>query len=101
MGAPRRGSAIAFVVREAITHALETAKWFFRLDDPDEEVRLRLLRETLERVDWKLIEQARNDPTLAGMGTTLTARAFWAPTGSLFTSAIRGPIYSATASWNN
>src|ERR1019366_6765212 len=27
--------ASALVVREAITHVVETAKWFFRLDDPD------------------------------------------------------------------
>ena len=65
--------ASAIVAREAITHVLETAKWFFQLDDPDEEVRLRLLRETLEKIDWKLIEEGRNDPKLAGMGTTLTA----------------------------
>jgi serine/threonine protein phosphatase PrpC len=65
--------ASALVVREAITHVLETAKWFFRLDDPDEEVRLRLLRDGLERVDGMLIEDGRNDPALAGMGTTLTA----------------------------
>ena len=65
--------ASALVVREAITHVVETAKWFFRLDDPDEEVRLRLLRESLEKVDRKLIEEGKNDPALTGMGTTLTA----------------------------
>lgn len=65
--------ASALVAREAITHVLETAKWFFRLDDPDEEVRLRLLREGLEKVDGMLIEDGRNEPALAGMGTTLTA----------------------------
>jgi PPM family protein phosphatase len=65
--------ASALVVREAVTHILETAKWFFRLDDPDEEVRLRLLRESLERADRKLIAEGEHDPKLAGMGTTLTA----------------------------
>jgi protein phosphatase len=65
--------ASSFVVQEAITHVVETAKWFFRLDDPDEEVRLRLLRESLEKVDRRLIEAGKNDPALAGMGTTLTA----------------------------
>jgi serine/threonine protein phosphatase PrpC len=65
--------ASALAAREAVTHVMETAKWFFRLDDPDEEVRLRLLREALERVDRTLIEQGRNDPALAHMGTTLTA----------------------------
>jgi serine/threonine protein phosphatase PrpC len=65
--------ASSFVVQEAITHVMETAKWFFRLDDPDEDVCLRLLREVLEKVDRKLIEEGKNDPALAGMGTTLTA----------------------------
>jgi serine/threonine protein phosphatase PrpC len=65
--------ASALVVREAVTHVVETIKWFYRLDDPDEAVRLRLLREALERADRKIIEEAENDPTLAGMGTTLTA----------------------------
>ena len=72
-GAAAGERASALVVREAIRHLLETAKWFFRLDDPDEEVRMRLLRETLERVDRQLIREAEEDPTLAGMGTTLTA----------------------------
>ena len=65
--------ASALVVNEALAHIVETAKWFFRLDDPDENVRLRLLRESLERMDEKLIDQARKDPALTGMGTTLTA----------------------------
>jgi serine/threonine protein phosphatase PrpC len=65
--------ASAFVVQEAKKHLLFTAKWYFRLDDPDEEVRLRLLRESLERIDRTLIEEAEMDPSLAGMGTTLTA----------------------------
>ncbi len=65
--------ASAFVVKETIKHVVETAKWFFRLDDPDEEVRLRLLREALEKVDRQLIEEGENDPSLAGMGTTFTA----------------------------
>jgi PPM family protein phosphatase len=65
--------ASAFVVQEAKKHLLFTAKWYFRLDDPDEEVRLRLLRESLERMDRTLIEEAKMDPSLTGMGTTLTA----------------------------
>jgi protein phosphatase len=72
-GAEAGEHASAFVVREAKKHLLFTAKWYFRLDDPDEEVRLRLLRESLERMDRTLIEEAQMDPSLAGMGTTLTA----------------------------
>jgi protein phosphatase len=65
--------ASALVVEGAKHFALLTAKWFFRLDDPDENVRLRLVRETLEDLDRQLIEAAIADPTLLGMGTTLTA----------------------------
>ncbi len=65
--------ASARVVNEALLYVLETAKWFFRQDDPDENVRVRLLRETLARIDQELIEEAQRDPTLLGMGTTLTA----------------------------
>jgi PPM family protein phosphatase len=65
--------ASAFIVNETIQYFQETAKWFFQLDDPDENVRIRLLREALERADRKLIEEAKRDLTLSGMGTTLTA----------------------------
>jgi protein phosphatase len=65
--------ASARVVEAAKDHVLNTAKWFFHLDDPDEEVRLRNLRESLRRIDRELVEEARADPALAGMGTTLTA----------------------------
>src|SRR5262249_54896057 len=65
--------ASATVVRGVKRHLMETAKWFFRLDDPDENVRIRLLKESLEGLDRQLIEEARRDPALAGMGTTLTA----------------------------
>ena len=65
--------ASAFVVNEAVQFIQETAKWFFKLDDPDEHVRLRLLRESLERIDRQLIAEAKRDQTLRGMGTTLTA----------------------------
>lgn len=65
--------ASALVVREATHYLLGAAKWFFRLDDPDEHVRLRLLREALERIDRQIIEAGEDNPALAGMGTTLTA----------------------------
>jgi serine/threonine protein phosphatase PrpC len=71
--------ASAMVVEEAKKHILQTAKWFFSLDDPDEEVRLRMLRESLERLDRQLIEEAQNDPSLFGMGTTLTAASLVGP----------------------
>jgi protein phosphatase len=65
--------ASALAVEEAKTHIMRTAKWFFRLDDPDEEVRLRNLRATLEGLDRRLVEEAEADPSMRGMGTTLTA----------------------------
>jgi protein phosphatase len=65
--------ASTLVVQEATHYMLGAAKWFFRLDDPDEHVRLRLLREALERVDRHIIEEGLENPALAGMGTTLTA----------------------------
>jgi protein phosphatase len=65
--------ASTLVVQEATNYMLGAAKWFFRLDDPDEHVRLRLLREALERIDRHIIEEGLENPALAGMGTTLTA----------------------------
>jgi protein phosphatase len=65
--------ASAFAVQGVKRHLMETAKWFFRLDDPDEDVQIRLLRESLEHMDRELVEEAKNDPALRGMGTTLTA----------------------------
>ncbi len=72
-GAAGGERASALVVDEAKRHLQQTAKWFFSLDDPGEEMRVRQLREALERLDHRLIEEAAADPTLAGMGTTLTA----------------------------
>lgn len=66
-----RASALA--VKGAETYLLEAAKWFFRLDDPDEDVRLRLIGEAFDRLDREIIAAGQADPALAGMGTTLTA----------------------------
>ncbi|MFL5240472.1 MAG: PP2C family protein-serine/threonine phosphatase [Gemmataceae bacterium] len=71
--------ASAMVVEAAKKHLLQTAKWFFSLDDPDEGVRLRMLREALEGLDRQLIEEAQRDPSLCGMGTTLTAASSVGP----------------------
>jgi PPM family protein phosphatase len=72
-GAAAGEHASAVVVHETVKHLLETARWFYRLDAPDETERIRLLREALERADQKLIAEAEADPSLTGMGTTLTA----------------------------
>jgi protein phosphatase len=65
--------ASAMVVKETTQYLMGAAKWFFRLDDPDEHVRLRLLQEALNRIDRQIIEEGQENPALAGMGTTLTA----------------------------
>jgi protein phosphatase len=65
--------ASATAARWVKRHVMDTSKWFFSLNDPDEGVRIRLLRESLEGLDRELIEEARRDPSLLGMGTTLTA----------------------------
>jgi protein phosphatase len=52
---------------------LLAAKWFFTLDDRNEEVRQRLLAEGLKQLDQQLVRQAQGDAALAGMASTLTA----------------------------
>jgi protein phosphatase len=75
--AGERASAVA--VEEAQRYVLEKARWFYQLDDRDEEARLRLLRETLERVDRRLIQEGKEDPSVAGMGTTVTTAGIIGP----------------------
>jgi PPM family protein phosphatase len=72
-GAAAGEHASALVVREAKKYALLAAKWFFSQDDPNENVRLSLLREGLNRIDQQLVSEAEGHAALAGMGSTLTA----------------------------
>jgi protein phosphatase len=65
--------ASAMVVREARKYILLAAKWFFSLDDPNEDVRQRLLAEGLKRLNHEILRQAQADAALAGMASTLTA----------------------------
>jgi protein phosphatase len=58
---------------------LDTPDWIFSLDEPR-------LAQVLERFAWRfrtvnsaLLERARRDPTLAGMGTTLTVAMSFGP----------------------
>jgi protein phosphatase len=64
--------ASAVAIESTKKYFLETARWFFHLGDPDEAQRVRTIQEGLRRLDRELIERAKADPTLAGMGTTLT-----------------------------
>jgi protein phosphatase len=65
--------ASAMVIREARKYILLAAKWFFTLDDRNEEVRQRLLAEGLKRLNQEIVSQAQADAALAGMASTLTA----------------------------
>jgi PPM family protein phosphatase len=51
--------ASARVVQAAKLHVLQTAKWFFRFGDENEEQRVHDLREALERIDRELVERRR------------------------------------------
>jgi PPM family protein phosphatase len=72
-GAAAGEHASALVVREVEKYVLLASKWFFNLDDPNDDVRMRILREGLDRIDKQLVSQAEEEPALAGMGSTLTA----------------------------
>jgi protein phosphatase len=65
--------ASALVVNEVQRLVVATFKWFFHLGDPDEAARARTIQEGLDRLDRQLFAEGRADPSLAGMGTTLTA----------------------------
>ena len=68
--AGERASALAVGSVEAFV--LNTLKWFLHLSGHDEHALLAELRQSLERADRTVIERHRCNPTLQGMGTTLT-----------------------------
>ena len=68
--AGERASALAVESVEAFV--LNTLKWFLHLSGHDEHALLAELRQSLERADRTVIERARSNPALQGMGTTLT-----------------------------
>ncbi|GAC1470854.1 MAG: protein phosphatase 2C domain-containing protein [Isosphaeraceae bacterium] len=68
--AGERASALAIATVEDF--ALNTLKWFLHLRGSEEHVLLAELREGIERADREVIERARTDPRMHGMGTTLT-----------------------------
>ncbi len=74
MGGPSGGGVASALALEGVKQfVLHTAKWFFHLGDPDAEQGKRILQEGLRRIDHELIKQGRANPSLHGMGTTLTA----------------------------
>jgi protein phosphatase len=66
-----RASAIA--IERVEQFVLRTLKWFSTLDEQQENDLIRELRRGLERLDRRVIGEARMDRSLTGMGTTLTA----------------------------
>jgi PPM family protein phosphatase len=71
-GAAAGERASALAVGSVESFVLNTLKWFFHLSGHDEHELLTELRLSLERADRAVIERARADPALEGMGTTLT-----------------------------
>jgi protein phosphatase len=65
--------ASALVVRKVAYIVLNAVKWFYRLNDPDEDALMRELREGLEWIEHQVVTAARAQEGLRGMGTTLTA----------------------------
>lgn len=71
-GAAGGENASALAVETVEDFALNTLKWFLHLGGTDEDVLLNELRAGMERADRAVLERARTDPRLHGMGTTLT-----------------------------
>jgi protein phosphatase len=68
--AGQRASAMA--VERVEQFVLRTLKWFSSLDEREENALMAELRRGLERLDRRVIGEARVDRSLRGMGTTLT-----------------------------
>lgn len=72
MGGVAGGEKASRVAVETIEgFVLNVVKWFLRFDD-DNAVLVGELKNAFQRADANVIERARNDPRLWGMGTTLT-----------------------------
>ena len=71
-GAAGGERASALAVASVESFVLNTLKWFLHVSGHDENALLVELRRSLERADLTVIERARMNPALRGMGTTLT-----------------------------
>jgi len=71
-GAAAGERASALAVESVERFVLDTLKWFLHLEGREEHALFAELREGLERADRDVIERARVDPRLHGMGTTMT-----------------------------
>jgi serine/threonine protein phosphatase PrpC len=73
MGGVAGGATASTLAVETVEDfALNTLKWFLHLGGAEGHALLNELREALERADRAVIERARDNPKLYGMGTTLT-----------------------------
>ena len=68
--AGERASAIAVAAIEQFT--LNTFRWFFAADSPGAQKVLAQFQSALSQADAKILEEARENPEMQGMGTTLT-----------------------------
>ena len=71
-GAAAGERASALAVESVEEFALNTLKWFFHFSGQEQHTLFAELRDGLERADREIVEQARQDYRLRGMGTTLT-----------------------------
>jgi protein phosphatase len=74
MGGHRAGEiASRMAITTLIRLALDVPDWIFRIDDAHAQEIERRSRSRVQEVDALLVESGQRDPSLAGMGTTLTA----------------------------
>jgi protein phosphatase len=69
--------ASALAIGRAVYFVLNEIKWFYHLDDPDEEMFMRQMRAGLGWLEREVVAAAKADTSLAGMGTTLTGAALF------------------------
>jgi protein phosphatase len=73
MGGAAAGETASSVAIESVeTYVLNAFKWFLHQGGREEEVLSRDLSEAIKQADRAVVERARSDPRLHGMGTTLT-----------------------------
>jgi PPM family protein phosphatase len=74
MGGHRAGEiASRMALTTLIDLALDVPDWIFKMDDAHAQEIEQRSRSRLEKVDAMLVESGQRDPSLTGMGTTLTA----------------------------
>jgi len=70
MAGGERASALA--LRTGVKLVLESSKWALSIDDEEANELVDRMRDYFHRVNATIVRQTEVDPTLAGMGTTLT-----------------------------